>query len=170
MLTNDWDLLKDKTFEGPLYLGRLSLKEEAAGKIRVFAISDFLTQTVMKPLSNYLFSIIRKFPTDGTFDQNSPIKRLVTLSKEGKLDGVTYYSYDLSSATDRLPMGLQEQILSLLFNDKFSSLWASLLTKRDWYLRYSKVFCRSTDRCIKFMGNVIIDSPCDSSYCSKSGI
>ena len=170
MLTNDWDLLKDKTFEGPLYLGRLSLKEEAAGKIRVFAISDFLTKTVMKPLSNYLFSIIRTFPTDGTFDHNSPIKRLVTLSKEGKSDGVTYYSYDLSSAIDRLPMGLQEQILSLLFNDKFSSLWASLLTKRDWYLRYSKVFCRSTEGCIKFMGNVIIDSPRDSSYCSKSGI
>jgi hypothetical protein len=33
-----------------LTLGRLALKEEAAGKVRVFAIADLITQSVFGPL------------------------------------------------------------------------------------------------------------------------
>jgi hypothetical protein len=33
-------------------LGQLALKEEAAGKIRVFAMVDIWTQSVLKPLHN----------------------------------------------------------------------------------------------------------------------
>jgi len=73
------EYLKNLKFEGPLYLGRLSLKEEAAGKIRVFAISDSLTQTVMNPLSQSLFKILKSIPMDGTFDQDQPIRRLRNL-------------------------------------------------------------------------------------------
>lgn len=135
ILSKDWNLLKDKTFDSDLILGKLSLKYEAAGKIRVFAITDFLTQTVMKPLSDYIFSLVRTFPTDGTFNQDGPLKRLLSLYREGKLHNATFYSYDLSSATDRLPMALQKQILTILFTKEFADDWASLLTDRDWYLK-----------------------------------
>lgn len=38
-----------------LHLGRLSKKFEAAGKVRVFAITDAFTQSALYPLHDYLF-------------------------------------------------------------------------------------------------------------------
>lgn len=119
----------------PLTLGRLSIKEEAAGKARIFAITDSITQTVMKPLHDKIFSILRDIPMDGTFNQLGPINRLVSLHKSGELGNVVFYSYDLSAATDRLPIKLQSQILSVLLGETYSSLWQRLLTDRDWILR-----------------------------------
>jgi len=135
VIETEMEYLKNLKFEGPLYLGRLSLKEEAAGKIRVFAISDSLTQTVMNPLSQSLFKILKSIPMDGTFDQDQPIRRLRNLWELGKLNNQPFYSYDLSSATDRLPLALQEQVLSVLYGEEFSSCWATLLKDRDWYLK-----------------------------------
>jgi len=43
----------NRGFEKPDWLpkiGQLSIKEEAAGKVRVFAMVDSLTQSVLKPL------------------------------------------------------------------------------------------------------------------------
>jgi hypothetical protein len=60
------------------------------------------------PLHNYLFDHLKKINEDGTFDQNklfnNLIKRLV--DSPCKLNG-----YDLSAATDRLPLQLQSDIL-----------------------------------------------------------
>lgn len=133
------DLLKEVySSDKPLYLGRLSLKEEAAGKIRVFAITDCITQSLMAPLSNWIFSILKKIPMDGTFDQSAPLKRLQTLMSEGTIKG-EIYSYDLSSATDRLPILLQKDILSILSgNEDFASSWCSIMTSREWTLLKNK--------------------------------
>jgi len=68
-----------------LYLGRLSLKEEAAGKIRVFAITDSVTQAVLKPLHKFIFSLLKKLSTDGTFNQGLPLLRLMDLKRNGEL-------------------------------------------------------------------------------------
>jgi len=38
-----------------LCLGRLALKEEGAGKVRVFAIADVVTQSVLEPLHKWIF-------------------------------------------------------------------------------------------------------------------
>lgn len=47
----DLDLVVDESIhKRPLTLGKLSLKEEAAGKVRVFAIADLITQSVFGPL------------------------------------------------------------------------------------------------------------------------
>jgi len=48
-------------------------------------------------------------PMDGTFDQEAPLRRLVA-----ECSGATFHSYDLSAATDRLPIALQIQILDCL--------------------------------------------------------
>lgn len=56
-------------------LSQLSLKKEAAGKVRVFAIIDSITQSALKPLHDFLFDILRSLPNDGTFDQQESIKR-----------------------------------------------------------------------------------------------
>jgi hypothetical protein len=65
---------------------------------------------------------------DATFDQTGGLKRLLEISK-----GRPMYSFDLSAATDRLPVATQEQILSTL-GLSWAASWRALLTQRPWYL------------------------------------
>lgn len=60
-------------------LGRLGLKEEAAGKVRVFAMVDPFTNWLLRPLHKLIFNYLRKIDQDGTFDQIAPIHRLQRL-------------------------------------------------------------------------------------------
>jgi len=115
----------------PLQLGKLSVKEEPAGKARVFAITDLITQSIMKPLHSYIFSILKKLPMDGTFDQGAPLDRLRKLYDEGVIVGHKFHSYDLSAATDRLPIHLQQDILGYYVGTEIAGLWRKLLTDRD---------------------------------------
>lgn len=117
--------------EKPLILGRLSEKEEAAGKIRVFAITDCITQAVLAPLSDGVFEILRNLPMDGTFNQDQPVRHLLSLKDKIVQTGQTLFSYDLSAATDRLPVALQVQILSRLIGNDAALAWSNILTKRD---------------------------------------
>nr|UPW42105.1 MAG: putative RNA dependent RNA polymerase [Inner Mongolia sediment mitovirus 2] len=118
-------------------LGKLAVKEEAAGKARVFAIADLITQSVMHPLHKFLFSILKTIPTDGTFDQGAPLDRLLKLKKDGELGDHSFHSYDLSAATDRLPIKLQRDILGYYTGSEIADLWAKLLTDRDWIFQDS---------------------------------
>jgi len=109
-------------------LGKLSLKAEAAGKIRVFAIVDSWTQWMLHPLHTAIFSLLRKIPQDGTFDQYAPVRAL-------KLTGKTWVaSYDLSAATDRLPLQVQKIVLGPVLGLHLAEAWGNLLTKRAYWL------------------------------------
>lgn len=44
------------------------------------------------------------------------------------------FGYDLSAATDRLPIALQVAILSSLFGEEFARNWQNLLVGRDYIL------------------------------------
>lgn len=88
----------------------------------MFAITDAVTQSVMAPLSDAIFKCLRRVPQDGTFNQSAPLDRLRLLKSEGKLENQKFYSYDLSAATDRLPVDLQVQILSIYLGERFGSL------------------------------------------------
>lgn len=57
-------------------LAKLGFKEEAAGKVRVFAMVDPFTQWVMRPIHLAIFTILRGIPMDGTFHQTRPVERL----------------------------------------------------------------------------------------------
>jgi hypothetical protein len=63
-----------------------------------------------------LFAFLRKLPNDGTFDQNQSITRCI---EKVKVNGKSF-GYDLSAATDRLPIELQVSILSSLIGDEAS--------------------------------------------------
>jgi len=115
-----------------LTLGRLAEKEEAAGKIRVFAITDSITQSLLAPLNDFIFGLLKRLPTDGTFNQGEPLTRLISLKQEGLLGSNQFWSYDLSAATDRLPIEFQAQVLNLLFGStSFGSAWRDLLVTRS---------------------------------------
>jgi len=112
-------------------LGKLAFKVEAAGKIRVFAIIDIWTQSLLKPLHDTIFSILKGLPNDGTFNQDLSYERCM---EKAKLYNCAY-SVDLSAATDRLPILLQSKLLNIVFNnDKIGGLWASILVDRPYYI------------------------------------
>lgn len=92
-------------------LSQFAFKEEAAGKLRIFAILDSISQSILRPLHDSLFGILRNIPNDGTFDQNASVKRsAMKLQKYG-----IAYSFDLSAATDRLPVSLTASIFEKLY-------------------------------------------------------
>lgn len=110
--------------------GRLALLEEPAAKVRVVALVDCWTQWALRPLHDWVFSLLGEIPQDGTFDQLKPIKRLI---KKIKPDTVVY-SYDLSSATDRIPIGIQKLLLGGVFGEEFAQRWADLLVGRPYVI------------------------------------
>jgi len=112
----------------PFKLGRLSKLYEAAGKVRVVAITDWWTQCLLLPLHQAIFDCLKAIRMDATFDQSGGLQRLLEIAR-----GRPMYSFDLSAATDRLPVSLQEQILSAL-GLSWAGSWRALLTERPWYL------------------------------------
>jgi len=54
-----------------------------------------------------LFSFLRSLPNDGTFDQHASVLRCKDKADKAKLS----FGYDLSAATDRLPLYLQIAVL-----------------------------------------------------------
>ena len=108
--------------------GQLSLKEEAAGKLRVFAMVDNLTQSVLRPLHLALQDLLRLIPNDGTFDQDKSVQR----SSEKALSSGCAFSFDLSAATDRLPVVLSSAILSSILGLPIGDPWMHLLIDREY--------------------------------------
>lgn len=111
-------------------IGQLATKLEAAGKIRVFAMVDSWTQTACQSLHNYLMELLNAIPNDGSKDHGAAFERASRKAVEFNC----CFGYDLSAATDRLPLSLQVKILSKLFDPIFASNWANLLVGRTYTL------------------------------------
>lgn len=109
------------------YLGKLGIKHEPAGKVRVFAMVDCFTQWLMKPLHDAIFQTLKRIPQDGTFDQHRQVKFLLKRKS-------SFFSFDLSSATDRLPVSIQEILLLPPLGTKGASTWRSILVDRKYEL------------------------------------
>lgn len=126
-------------------LGRVLCLQEAAGKNRIIAINDFFTQQVMKPLHLWLFEICKCFPQDSTFDQEGALARFVQ-----RTDMVKFFSYDLSSATDLIPLGIYRSILVPLVGPDITTLWLRLLVDKDFKLA-PNISSHSNDKAPKGM-------------------
>jgi hypothetical protein len=109
--------------------GQFAIKREAAGKIRVFALVDSITQSVMKPIHLGLFKILRSLPNDGTFDQDTSVTRC-------SIKALQYnqaFSFDLSAATDRLPVRLTASIIESIFKIEGLGLaWQKVMVDRNF--------------------------------------
>jgi hypothetical protein len=126
---------KTSLFSYSRWLGKLGFKEEPAGKVRVFAMVDPWTQWIMEALASAIFKLLRKIPQDGTFDQGAPIHRLREWQKGNRLTNGSLpalFSFDLSAATDRIPIVLQKVLLSPILTAWGAELWASLLVAREY--------------------------------------
>jgi hypothetical protein len=124
----------DFTLRSDASAGRLACKIEPAGKVRVFAMVDILTQNILKPFHLILSKILKALPNDGTFDQEAMVNRAAdkaTLYKAA-------YCYDLSAATDRLPIIIQVSIVKSLLGQRIAELWKTILVDRPYLLPDNK--------------------------------
>jgi len=107
-------------YVGRLFSGRLSYVWEPASKIRIIAMVDYWTQAVLSPLHKFLFQILRGIPNDATFGQSEVLKEWI----KGR---DSFFCYDLTSATDLMPVGLQVDLLASLIGRRLALLWKALL-------------------------------------------
>lgn len=117
------------------WLGKLGFKPEPAGKVRVFAMVDPWTQWLMDALHRAIFKLLEQIPQDGTFDQMRPIGKLMEYQDTNRLTNgkkPELYSFDLSSATDRIPLVLQKVLLSPFLTSWGAELWACLMVGREY--------------------------------------
>jgi hypothetical protein len=89
---------------------------------------DCITQWVLKPLHEFIFSILKTIPQDGTFDQKRAVREIQSLIREGHNH---VFSFDLTAATDRLPIALQKLLLNFLC-EGLGDHWSNLLINRDY--------------------------------------
>lgn len=63
---------------------------------------------MLKPYHDALMAFLKSLPNDGTFDQHASVVRGM---EKVKITGKSF-GYDLSAATDRLPIDLQTHVFS----------------------------------------------------------
>jgi len=106
----------------PLYCRRISALSDLEGKTRIIGVLDYWTQTVLRPIHNMLNNILRRLPQDCTFDQKSFIHKLSKPEAEK-----FYFSFDLTNATDRMPIKLQQTIIAKIIGEAKAEIWAKIL-------------------------------------------
>nr|WCG92839.1 putative RNA-dependent RNA polymerase [Fusarium equiseti mitovirus 1] len=106
--------------------GKLSIVKDPECKRRVIAMVDYHSQLALRSIHNDLLKLLGKFKCDRTFTQD-PKHNWIYDNKE------SFYSLDLSSATDRFPVRLQSRLISEIYqDDKFGNKWENLLLCRDY--------------------------------------
>jgi len=104
-------------------LRRIAYFADKEGKTRVIAIGDYWSQACLKPYHEALGEILRSLPGDCTFNQGAFMTRLT----KGP-----FYSFDLSNATDRMPLILQRRIFSHIFGEEKANAWVELLVGSEY--------------------------------------
>lgn len=109
-------------------LRKLAAFSDKEGKTRIIGICDYWTQTACKPLHEAMTDILKAMETDCTYNQQK--------AAEASLLPGPYYSYDLSNATDRMPLSLQKRVVSEIIGESRAEAWGRLLS--DHPFRFSK--------------------------------
>jgi len=78
---------------------------------------DIWTQSLLKPLHMMLTDFLKSLPNDGTKDQIASWKRAAKKPLCGRSFG-----YDLSAATDRLPISIQIALLTPIIGERAANL------------------------------------------------
>jgi hypothetical protein len=107
-------------------LRSLGVVKDSEGKSRIIAMADYWTQTSLKPLHEKLLYSLRSIRMDVTFGQDiGPFGRA----------SQDYFSFDLTAATDRIPIFIYESILEHLFGKDYSESWTRLMIDIPFHWR-----------------------------------
>jgi len=111
---------------------KLSVVKDPGGKSRIIAILDYYSQNILKNIHEEVFERLKLLPQDRTFTQDPHVDF-----------AGPYYSFDLSAATDRFPLALQERVVrSLLGDSNKSKVWASILADQEFYVPWEDKFVK----------------------------
>jgi len=111
-------------------IGKLNVIEEWGGKARIVASLDYWTQMALTPLHNTVNSFLKGLPEDGTFDQEKAVAAVKSWTTNSE---TVLNCFDLTAATDRLPISLQKEILSILFGSvSLATAWSKVLSDRSF--------------------------------------
>nr|UJQ92501.1 MAG: putative RNA-dependent RNA polymerase [Mitoviridae sp.] len=98
---------------------KISYFPDKENKVRVIAILDYWSQTVLKGLHHYLFKVLKKIPQDCTFHQGS--------FKDKLMNSEVYYSADLTAATDRMPIQFISSVLKGKLPFHYVDHWVNIM-------------------------------------------
>lgn len=105
-------------------LGKISFVRDPECKLRIIAISDYFSQLYLKPIHNKIMNKLHNLPCDRTYTQ-SPFNKW-------EINNESFWSLDLSSATDRFPVELQKRLMARIFDMKLAQAWQSILQERKF--------------------------------------
>nr|UUW21468.1 MAG: RNA-dependent RNA polymerase [Hangzhou mito-like virus 1] len=108
---------------------RIRIKYESGAKARPFAICDYFTQCSLKPIHDYVMDWLKSHPCDGTNNHAHAFNavRMATLDRNKE-----FFSFDLTTATDRFPVYLQRMTVAAMFGPRIGELWSSIITDREF--------------------------------------
>ena len=107
--------------------GKISVLQEPGFKARFIANPNRVIQHSLTPLGDWLFRILSQLPWDCTFDQKKAAESIQARLKEQK----KAYCYDLSNATDMMPLRTQvEFVYSLVSNGRWSETEVQLIASQ----------------------------------------
>lgn len=119
----------------PMLGGTISFIQEGGGKLRSVANPFRWWQTALSPLADSLYSLLKDIPWDSTHNQYG----LLPAVQESLKNGDTWYSVDISSATDTFPLNLQLMVLEHLYQGDDYALESIRLfddvSRLKWYYR-----------------------------------
>lgn len=100
---------------------RLQGLPQQDGKTRVVAIFDYWSQTCLSRLHKFVMNKLKRIPEDCTYDQRAAEQKIAGMK------GKTFYSCDLSAATDRFPIDFQVRVLGMIIGKRRAEAWRRLL-------------------------------------------
>lgn len=118
---------------------RLRIKYESGAKARVFCILDFFSQSALEPIHDILMDWLKSRPEDGTSEHS--IAALAVREWTKGTDPI--WSFDLTTATDRYPVFLQEIVMRAMFGSEVTDLWKDIISNRDF-------LTPEEDSCVRF--------------------
>lgn len=108
------------------YIRKLSIVNDPEAKARIIAIFDYWSQSFLRQIHDIHFNFLERIPMDRTFTQDPILPK--------PPEGHKYYSFDLSAATDRFPMALQELMVKKMFGEDISTRWRMILTSFEFFV------------------------------------
>lgn len=106
-LTSVYEATPEEEREHHLPIRKLAHLSDKEGKTRTIAMLDWWSQTVLRRYHQDQMRILKRIPSDFTYQGNS-----CEWLSHGTGD---YYSFDLTNATDRFPVELQQVVISAMY-------------------------------------------------------
>jgi hypothetical protein len=129
---NTMKQVKPANTKVPVFTGRLAVIPGPACKTRIVAICDYFSHIALAPLHGITMKLLATFRFDGTKSHRGIVTRLM------KLKGKTFYSLDISAATDRMPVKVQIPVVERILPG-FGDIWREICTSRSFKYRNTEL-------------------------------